>query len=112
MIDLAVRKTHSYVGTCSHLDDWESIGSFEVLEHKSETDDEDDPCQPTTITLTLRVESDADPKDIENALHASLSSQGCHHEYDCCGCVSTSVETVARQDDGTWIVTQGASRNY
>lgn len=112
MMDLAIRKTHSYVGTYSDLDDWDSIGSFEVVSSTSEVKDEQDASEPTSITLIAKVDSNAEDADITQALKASLSNVGCHHEYDCCGCASTRVDDVSKQDDGFWKITQTATRNY
>lgn len=108
--DLAIRNTHTYVGTCSDLDSWTSIGSYDVLTSGSEIVDEEDPCEPTRIYLVVRVHSDH-PK-IEQALKSSLASAGCAHEYDCCGCWSHYVHNVTHIHTDLWFVQQHASRNY
>ena len=110
MYDLSVRLTHTYVGTYSDLDDWESIGTFDIRT-QSETVDEDDPCEQTTRTFIIDVSSDSDEETIKKALAASLSSSGCAHEHDCCVCWSSYVDTIEKTDDG-WVVTQINSRNY
>lgn len=112
MQDLALRKTRKYVGTCSHLDEWDSIGGFEVLESKSKLLDDEDICQPTETVLHVRVTSAAADKDISQALRDSNSKVGCHHEYDCCGCVSTYATSAVKNPDGTWTVKLHSSRNY
>ncbi|MFZ3583739.1 hypothetical protein ACOI1H_16410 [Loktanella sp. DJP18] len=114
MMDLAVRKTHTYVGTFSHLDDWDSIGSFDIVSNQAVLDDDQDPCEPTHIFLKVLVQADAGTTDadIESALRSSLSKSGCAHEHDCCGCVSTYVNDVMRQDAHHWAVIQHASRNF
>lgn len=112
MIDLAIRKTHKYVGTYADLDEWASIGQAEILSQSSQVDEEDI-CEHTTNTLMVKVTVDdtTTEDDIRQALMASFSHQGCAHEHDCCGCWSRYVSQVDRVNDA-WLVTQICSRNY
>jgi len=111
MFDLAIRKTHTYVGSHSDLDEWESIGSFEVISSDAHQIS-DDICEPTDITLLIKVDSEAADEDIKKALRGSLTNAGCSHEWDCCGCVSTHVQAITKDAEGLWRVSQHASRNY
>jgi|GEM_PF-3490676 len=111
---LSVRKTNKYVGTWAHLDEWEDIGTAEIIERNAEVQDHEDPCEPTLIQMLLRVTTN-EPKDneaVKLAIMDTFSRHGCSHEYDCCGCWSTTVTNVHSMGGGFFLVTQTASRNY
>ena len=110
-ITLAIRKTHKYVGTYADLDDWEEIGTANVLSSSSRPL-EDDITEPTETKLLVEVSSSSPAVDIERALRSSFSRSGCAHEYDCCGCVSSHVTKVERQKGHQWLITINSSKNY
>lgn len=119
---LAIREKHSYVGSYAHLDPWHEIGSAEILSRGAEPTDLDESCEPTDIYMLLRVTLNAGAvglddqpvgdAEIARAIKDSFSRAGCAHEWDCCGCVSTYVNEVAKLPNGLWYVQSHASRNY
>lgn len=115
---LRVRNTRAYVGTYQHLDDWTDIGRFiqtasgDVLQ----PGDADDICEPHTLVLTGLVELDqpVDDETVAQALRDTFTSEGCGHEYDCCGCRSFRVGDVKRcsEELPLWTLLVHSSRNY
>lgn len=119
---LELRKTHTYVGTYKHEDKWEYLGTITSLQRSEKCTDEEDPCQPTTIINHIKVDLDKrdhsapvwSDADIKQAIKDTLTTVGCHHEYDCCGCWSSHVSEVLplTRQPGEYIIIQHASRNY
>lgn len=118
MFNLEIRKTHRYVGEYQYLDQWETIGTLDVL--KSETvlradateDDEYDICEPYTTRHHVRVESEEPKEKIERVLLDHFTKQGCAHDWDCCGCRSYRADTAVQDSGPYWIVTVHSSRNF
>lgn len=50
-------------------------------------------------------------EDQRRALSRSMNSEGCHHEYDCCGCASTYA-SVHKVKPGIFSVKAHTSYNY
>lgn len=114
---LQKRLTHKYVGEYQHEDEWEDIGTFEVLAIGQRRPDDEGgcaPCDPITTTAFGQVtaEGDVNAEDIERALHDTFTSWGCACEYDCCGCRSYQVEEVEELSGRYWKVVVNSSRNY
>lgn len=119
MYDLAIRETHKYVGTYSHLDEWRSIGSFEQIGHKvlpRNEAEESDMCEPISeqhfVQVSIYEDEQATVKDIETALLDHFTKQGCHHEWDCCGCRSYSASQAVNLGGPIWRVDVESSRNF
>lgn len=120
MESLEIRKTHKYVGTYRHMDEWETIGTIEDMGQRVLSVDDDDPCEYTVRERIVRIRCDEVQPDerIERALRDTYTSHGCAHEYDCCGCWSHHVTDVVDQfpaHKGTtrvYAVTIASSRNY
>ena len=97
-LHLELRLTHRYVGTYRHLDEWRSLGSAPVILTPPKMVDPGNGYDEGGTYLrwaTLpRLPRRADRVDAARALEDSLSSWGCHHEYDCCGCASYSTLVV------------------
>ena len=117
---LQTRLTSRFVGTYKHLDDWNTVGSYEVLETRTKIVDEADVCEPARTTMLVVLKCD-DPNEspalIRKALFDTFTHDGCHHEHDCCGCRSfrvTHVKQLRRPHKGgqTWRVNVFSSRNY
>lgn len=117
---LSVRETNKYVGTYAHLDTWCDIGTYTELARGVHTElargvhtDEEAIEEYTTATLLLSVTLDQpEPAErIARALESAFSKNGCHHEWDCCGCWSSSAEATHLNGD-KWMVVQRSSRNY
>lgn len=98
IINLEVRKTRRYVDTCSHLDDWEPVGRAKVMPQRlvREGNGLDD---QGTYLLHAWIPAGQDPELSRRALADHFTSEGCTHEYDCCGCwsMSASVKRVTRR---------------
>lgn len=113
---LSIRRTHRYVGTYQHEDEWEQIGSLEVLGSKTRSDEpgEGDPCDPqiTTVHAVITCDMPETDENIERAIRDTYTQHDCHHEYDCCGCRSYHVDTVERRTGDLWRFTVSSSRNY
>lgn len=117
--ELKLRKTHKYVGTYQHEDQWEYLGRMTMLQYNAKCTDEEDPCEPTTIIQHFKVElENHDPvwtdEQVKRALRDTLTRSGCHHDYDCCGCVSTHVSEVLplTRHANEYIVISHSFRNY
>lgn len=109
---LAIRKTHTYVGSYDHLDSWEDIGSFARISHESVSTDEEDACDPHSSKTVVAVESDSPREEIREALLSSFTKAGCAHEYDCCGCRSFYAREATPVGKGMWCVEVDSRRNY
>jgi len=112
-LHLRRRLTHSYVGTWKHLDSWEYICTVKmtpwvVVEQPEDFDD------ATVCHAWVTLPQGADRKNRDLAIRAiedTLSSHGCSHEWDCCGCASYRVEVVRRQGRRV-LVSSRMTRNY
>lgn len=93
MIHLDVRKTHGYVGTCKHLDQHEYLGMAKMLGGRKvmPPDDADISVGPSWMNAVI-VPRGVDRKLWAQAIHDTFASHGCHHDYDCCGCASVTVD--------------------
>jgi hypothetical protein len=108
------RLTHGYVGSWKHLDQHEYVGRM-LIEATSTLGDEvdpEDPCEPCTTTLFVKVYSGEEEEAVKSALRDHFTAWGCSHEYDCCGCRSYRAGNITRLGSGYWRVTQHSSRNY
>jgi len=137
MQSLELRLTHTYVGTCKHLDKWAPIGTFDVLASREialPEEDEGDACDPKRFEHFAIVKvgpelhemweagdekggpDRSDPtwaeQKIKQALTDAYASHGCACEHDCCGCRSYSVTTVERVTGDLFRVEVHSSRNY
>jgi len=123
-MQLRIRRTYTYVGTYSHLDLWdvldcraECIGFQDVPLAEVE---EDDLCEPQCKQIWFLVTAPGEnalpsDADLQKALEDEHTSQGCAHEWDCCGCRSYSAEAeqlFKSEDRQLWKVVQSSSRNY
>ena len=108
---LSIRRTHGYVGTWRHLDKWDEIGSAEVIATRAHEIEDNGYSHVNRINIVC-VSTDAPPEDIKEALYSEFSSHGCSHEYDCCGCWSTSARTVRRLGPDRYAVLTSSSQNY
>lgn len=105
------RLTHNYVDSCSHLDRWGSEKfQFKLLANRPVKVLED--LEGGGVVYTRVIGS----KKLDQGLQAeilqdNLSHHGCHHTYDCCGCLSISA-TVKCLKKGVFGVTRYYSYNY
>lgn len=112
---LEQRLTFKYVGTYQHEDEWNVIGEAEAhllpIVHLDETD----PCDPTTRSgfalVRLADGQTADVETMRDAIRATFTSSGCHHEHDCCGCRSHHAR-VKHVKGRIFRLTITSARNY
>jgi hypothetical protein len=106
----SIRMTHRYVGTYSHLDQWGSPMRFKALEPKviDQGNDYDD---AGSVLIRVIGDKKADQRLQAKALTHELTRYGCSHEYDCCGCISTSAR-VRHVRPGIFSVLLRSTRNY
>lgn len=109
---LEMRVTHGYVGSCSHLDKWESIGSYKVQRVKVRHDGDMHDGTTEFYRVRIQVGPLTPYAQIKQALRDSFSSVGCHCTHDCCGCRSFYADSVRKQFDGSFVVVVRSSRNY
>lgn len=100
-VHLELRLTCGYVDTYSHLDEWRSFGAAparltppKLVDPGNGYDEGGTYLRWATLP---RLPRRADRVDAARALEDTLSSWGCHHEYDCCGCASYSTRVLRRQ---------------
>lgn len=94
-IQLELRLTHRYVGTWKHLDEWRDVGTAMLTPPRTVRDSEDFDDGGVYVrwaTLPRGVDRDAACRALED----TMSSHGCSHEYDCCGCASYSTRVLHR----------------
>jgi hypothetical protein len=109
-----IRKTHKYVGTSQHMDDWESVpGRFKALRGRGyPPDDDTDYSDGGKFAFTVVAPREHDPKKVMQALRDSFTSQGCAHQYDCCGCESRRASVKRIRKSREYRVVQSISYNY
>ncbi|QIG76893.1 hypothetical protein EVC30_064 [Rhizobium phage RHph_Y1_11] len=113
-VTLERRLTHKYVGTYKHLDSHEYVGDALIRCRDEELVDDEDPCEPTTITMVVEVVTEQ-PQPLNiicEAIRDTFSSHGCAHEWDCCGCWSTWTSEVAHAVNNKFLVELRSHRNY
>lgn len=107
---LYARKTHRYVDTYRHLDRRDFVAAVRVTPPRQvrEPESYDD---GGDYIVHVRAPAAAADKNLSQALRDTLSYQGCHHEYDCCGCKSqrASVRRIGRRD---YVVRLSVGFNY
>lgn len=112
-IHLETRLTRRYVGTHKHLDAWRDVGTAKVLPQRlvRQPRDEEAYYDEGTYLVRARIPAGQDPKLSAQALADHFTTWGCSHEYDCCGCRSTTarVKRLSRRDFAVFF---DASRNY
>lgn len=112
-LNLSRRLTHKYVGAWKHLDSWEFIATAKktpwvVVEQPEDFDG------TTICDAWVTLPAGADRKNraiVARALEDTLSSHGCSHEWDCCGCASYRAEVVLRRGR-RMLVRSYMTRNY
>jgi hypothetical protein len=105
------RLTHRYVGTCKHLDRW-SFKAFRVTFTPERLVDRGNRFDDYGATIRwATLPAGVDRALVERAIVETLSREGCHHDYDCCGCLSYRVRVLHRK--GRRLVLKTTySRNY
>lgn len=114
MSTLKIRKSHKYVGSYQHEDEWECIGSYEVTytERWVREDEEPDYLESNKVIYNVSVESEAPAEEVMKALKDDFTLVGCHHEYDCCGCRSYHAKKPIQISDSHWLVEVNSWRNF
>ena len=116
---LSVRTTHKYVGTYSHLDNWDTVGLYKQIGGKALNEDESAAFDATVEyeyyvhVMPLKGEALPTVDVLKAALEAQYTKDGCHHDHDCCGCVSTRVGSIEDIGGGTvYKLVVSATPNY
>jgi hypothetical protein len=111
-ITLSRRETFRYVGKHRDLDRWKPVGIAKVLPARQvrapEPENFDDGGR---FLLRATIPAGQEPKASAIALRDLYTSQGCSHEWDCCGCRSTYA-TVRRLSRREFAVFVDVSFNY
>jgi hypothetical protein len=93
---LNIRITNKHKDAYGHLDQEERIGSIETLQIVKRRVDEELGESGSNL-LFIRIQLDENPcfpiyrQMIKDAIYNTYSYHGCEHEYDCCGCISQTV---------------------
>jgi hypothetical protein len=107
---LEIRNTNRYVGSARHMDNWTSIGTVDVLEARSETDDD---CGGYgTVFQMVLVNTLSPPSVVLGALKDTYTFEGCACEHDCCGCRSQSVRRIKHIHGNVYAMQLTWSLNY
>lgn len=111
IITLEARVTNRYVGTCSHLDEWQHVGRAKVMPQRlvRAGNGHDD---LGTYLAHAWIPAGQDPELSRQALEDHFTSWGCAHEYDCCGCISSQARIVRQITPRTFSVAISFTRNY
>lgn len=122
---LDIRRTHKYRAGWSHLDEYDQIGMWRVIRKYNEAvtydehgnEEEPDGFEPGPqvylVSVSLRPDVPCDADDVKRSLMDTFTHSSCTHEHDCCGCVSSWVESVTQHphdEDLFWVSIQ-YSRN-
>lgn len=109
-ITARLRITNRYVDACRHMDEWGDRFTFKLLAGKrvDEGNGFDDLGSARFRVIGSKT---ADQDKQAMALRQSYSHYGCTHEYDCCGCISTSAR-VTKVKRGVFSMLLSHSRNY
>lgn len=116
-VNVSRRLTHTYTGTFAHLDKWEGIGVVSVTPSKQVDEPEEewrDLSHGGRYIRWARLPaglSKAQRKQWSRGLMESLTREGCHHEWDCCGCPSHYTRVVHRKGRDITLLTT-VSYNY
>lgn len=86
-VDVYQRLTHRYVGTYSHLDRHSHVARIKMTPGRV-TQEGNGLDEGNTIVYHVRAPANVPLRKVMRAIEDTLSHQGCHHEYDCCGCAS------------------------
>lgn len=110
IIHLERRTSHRYVGTYQHLDSWVDVGKAKVLAPRK-VEDGNGYDEVGTYLLRAIIPAGQDAEQSRRALQDHFTSEGCSHDYDCCGCLSTRAH--ARQvASRAFSIRVRYSRNY
>lgn len=112
------RDTHKYVGTYQHEDRWTTLGAGKVLgrarvlrEPDGDADMSEGPLYGFTFVADRATFERHGPEAIRRALQDMFTRWGCAHDYDCCGCASTSAR-VRHTKRREFFVAQSVTYNY
>lgn len=110
LVSVNRRETYRYVDSYSHEDSWTHLGQLRVTPARqtSEGNGIDD---AGTVVRYARIRRKDDFQLIRRGLEDSMTRQGCHHEYDCCGCVSYTTR-VTRIRPSLLLIRTRIGRNY
>lgn len=93
-VTLYSRVTNQYADGWYHLDEWEHVAHVKMTPPRliREGNGHDD---GGTYVRYFRKPTGLEQRRIHAAVRDTFSTNRCRHEYDCCGCVFTSVRTAS-----------------
>lgn len=102
MIELLLRNTHKYVNGHSHLDEWETIGTADVLHRFTEAENpygrNKNPRsgneELSILVLEVVAYQNAPVTQVVRAIRDTFATDLCTHDFDGCGCTHTVVDEV------------------
>ena len=100
--NLAIRKTYKYVGTYRDMDNWQPIGTF-FIQGETRWNETFDGWSGVTI-VAVREDAGIERGQIIDALVSNFEVGGCSCDHDCCGCLSTTVQTITHIGGDEWAV--------
>lgn len=91
-VEIYKRLSHRFNPGWSSRDNWAWLGTLKLTPAKvvREGNGYDD---GGTYLQYARIPADVDRQQLAWAVQDTMSGSSCRHEYDCCGCQSTSVRT-------------------
>jgi hypothetical protein len=72
---------------------------------------EDDICEYTNGIMVFKKRRNASDAKLMDYLHENYAQDGCGHEWDCCGCWSTTIGRITRKGNKVY-VSFSAARNF
>lgn len=108
--DLSKRESQHYSDGWSHLDRWSDLGKAKALPMRQVREPSGIDGGAVYLQRVI-VKGNASRKDVAQALRDTMGGTSCRHEYDCCGCASTTVEVLPRRRH-SYLVKTTVSFNY
>lgn len=109
---LKLRLTNHYVDAYNTMDDWEEMGTIhygpsQLLPNGNATIDG----WRSSLVVEVDLWERTNRHRIALALRHTLGGSNCTHDYDCCGCITTSVLSAVRLYENIWAVLLDHRRN-
>ncbi|VWC39747.1 hypothetical protein BLA23254_06874 [Burkholderia lata] len=86
------RVTRKFVGAFQHLDAWDELGTVKHTPFRKvyspARDDGADVSNGPVYVAFARLPAGVNAAEWRSAIEDSISTYGCAHEHDCCGCAS------------------------
>ena len=95
LVNVNKRNTHRYRDGWAHEDSWEYLGSIKVTPAR-QVEEGNGIDEGGVFVRYARIRRQDDFRLLQRGLEDTMSTSGCRHDYDCCGCASyrTTVRRV------------------